>query len=216
MKKLNVFTLVILSLVLSACTLSSPKKNSPQANDNQNTSTTVNENTNQNTNNNPTKVDLINVILDETFILGLGQTAKLASSDYQISINNFINSPCPKGAQCLWSGQGINWQHSFKGENKSGLNLLQAFGYKITLIDTDYQTFAKLKINLLNNIDDLTSCQTDADCVPATCCHPTSAVNQKYAPDCAAVACDMSCQVPLDCGGAKIACQNSKCTIINK
>ena len=38
------------------------------------------------------------------------------------------------------------------------------------------------------------SCATDADCVPAACCHATSAVNKDTAPDCSRVFCTMECQ----------------------
>jgi hypothetical protein len=152
--------------------------------------------------------------LGTEFTLRKNESAIVQNIGYKITITNFFNSPCPDGAQCLWSGVGVTLKHSLKGEVKEGIDMTEAFGYKTTIIDTDHETYAKLKINSAQNIADLTSCKTDADCVPATCCHPTSVVNQKYAPDCAAIACDLSCQVPLDCGEAKIACQNNKCVII--
>ena len=155
------------------------------------------------------------VELGTEFTLHKNESAIVQNIGYKITITNFFNSPCPDGAQCLWSGVGIALKHSLKGEIKEGIDMIEAFGYNTTIIDTDYQTFAKLKIQVSTNTNDLSACQTAADCVAATCCHPTSLVNKKYAPDCAAIACDMSCQVPLDCGGAKIACENNKCTIVS-
>ncbi len=154
--------------------------------------------------------------LGTEFTLGKNESAIVQNAGYKITVTNFFNSPCPEGAMCIWSGIGIAFKHTLKGEVKEGVNLTEAFGYKTSIIDTDYETFAKLKIQTTENTADLTACQTDADCTAATCCHPTSVVNQKYAPDCAAISCDLSCQVPLDCGGAKIACQNNKCVIIKQ
>ncbi len=216
MKKLKILILLGFIFILSACTLSKPKTTLPNTNDKPNTNQVVNinNNTNQNTNevvnNNPNQY----IGLGEEFTLHKNQLAIVKNTDHEITITQFFNSPCPDGAMCLWSGVGITFKHTFKGEVREGLNLLQAFGYQTTIIDTDHETYAKLKINLPKNTADLTSCQTDADCVAATCCHPTSVVNKNNAPDCTAIACDMSCQVPLDCGGAKIACQNNKCTVV--
>lgn len=57
-------------------------------------------------------------------------------------------------------------------------------------------------------------CTVDADCVPAQCCHPTSAVNSAYAPNCAAVLCTASCEGPLDCGAGEIKCVSNRCTVV--
>ncbi|HLD40124.1 MAG TPA: hypothetical protein VJB13_03210 [Candidatus Nanoarchaeia archaeon] len=57
-------------------------------------------------------------------------------------------------------------------------------------------------------------CSVDADCIPAQCCHPTSAVNKAEAPDCSAVLCSMSCEGPLDCGAGEIKCVSNRCTIV--
>ncbi len=58
-------------------------------------------------------------------------------------------------------------------------------------------------------------CQTDADCVPAQCCHPTSAVNKDFAPDCAGILCSQNCEPnTLDCGQGEIKCQAGKCKAI--
>jgi hypothetical protein len=59
------------------------------------------------------------------------------------------------------------------------------------------------------------ACQADADCVPATCCHPTSCVIASEAPDCAAVSCTDQCEDgTLDCGQGHCACQNGSCTAV--
>jgi hypothetical protein len=58
-------------------------------------------------------------------------------------------------------------------------------------------------------------CQGVEDCVPATCCHPTEAVNINYAPDCEDVMCTMDCRPEtLDCGQGYIDCVNNVCEVI--
>jgi hypothetical protein len=54
-------------------------------------------------------------------------------------------------------------------------------------------------------------CRADADCVPATCCHPKACVPRRAAPDCAGVACTMHCEPgTLDCGGG-CECRDERC-----
>ncbi|MBN2251705.1 MAG: hypothetical protein JW724_06500 [Candidatus Altiarchaeota archaeon] len=60
---------------------------------------------------------------------------------------------------------------------------------------------------------DETYCESDADCVPAQCCHPTSCVNAKYRPDCRDVMCTMSCEGPIDCGAGRCACEANECMV---
>lgn len=87
------------------------------------------------------------VSLDEEFKLQEGQSAVLTSDkDYRIKITGFINSGCPEGAQCIWSGIGIAFEHTYNGEVIKGINQFRAFGYRTTLLGTDYKTYAKLKI----------------------------------------------------------------------
>lgn len=63
-------------------------------------------------------------------------------------------------------------------------------------------------------LDDKLSCQTDSDCVPAQCCHPTSVINSKYAPNCKGTICTAVCTGPLDCGAGHPECVNERCIII--
>lgn len=57
-------------------------------------------------------------------------------------------------------------------------------------------------------------CQTDEECVPSQCCHPTSCVNEKYKPNCEGVFCTQVCQGPLDCGSGACKCISNKCEIV--
>lgn len=59
-------------------------------------------------------------------------------------------------------------------------------------------------------------CSTDANCVPASCCHPDSCVTKEKAPDCAGVFCTQVCSGPLDCGAGYCGCVEGKCDIVKK
>jgi hypothetical protein len=58
-------------------------------------------------------------------------------------------------------------------------------------------------------------CTTAADCVPATCCHASEAVNKAYAPDCTDIFCTAICEAgTLDCGQGEIQCLAGECTVV--
>jgi len=56
-------------------------------------------------------------------------------------------------------------------------------------------------------------CTVTEDCVKATCCHATGAVNN--GPDCAGVMCTTECvEGTLDCNQAEIQCVKGACTVV--
>ncbi len=57
------------------------------------------------------------------------------------------------------------------------------------------------------------TCTSDADCVPAQCCHPTSCVHQASITVCN-LFCTASCEGPLDCGAGSCGCVNGRCSVI--
>ena len=60
---------------------------------------------------------------------------------------------------------------------------------------------------------DAQTCTTDADCVPAQCCHPTSCVSHAAKSVCN-VMCTMSCEGSLDCGAGSCGCTNGRCSVV--
>lgn len=55
------------------------------------------------------------------------------------------------------------------------------------------------------------ACETDADCVPADCCHASSCVAQEHAPSCGDAMCTQECRYgTLDCGGGCL-CHEGRC-----
>ena len=57
-------------------------------------------------------------------------------------------------------------------------------------------------------------CGTDADCVPAQCCHPVSCVPLEQKPDCTDILCTLECKPnTLDCSQGSCACEKGKCIV---
>ncbi len=55
------------------------------------------------------------------------------------------------------------------------------------------------------------ACKTDADCVPAECCHPKTCVAKGSAPSCGGVMCTKECRGgTMDCGGG-CHCDKGSC-----
>lgn len=55
------------------------------------------------------------------------------------------------------------------------------------------------------------TCQSDADCVPAGCCHAAACVARSNAPSCGDTMCTQECRFgTLDCGGACL-CHEGHC-----
>lgn len=55
------------------------------------------------------------------------------------------------------------------------------------------------------------ACETDADCVPAECCHPGACVAAANAPSCDDMMCTQECRYgTLDCGGSCL-CHDGHC-----
>jgi len=63
----------------------------------------------------------------------------------------------------------------------------------------------------MSTAGDDAACRSDADCVPATCCHATACVARDAAPECQNVACTMECRPEtMDCGGG-CSCDGGRC-----
>jgi len=80
--------------------------------------------------------------LGKTFELRLGQVAELKGTDASVRILGFTNSPCPKGARCVWSGLAVHLELTVAG---STVALGGAAPYTVVTVDSDYKTRASLK-----------------------------------------------------------------------
>jgi len=56
-------------------------------------------------------------------------------------------------------------------------------------------------------------CETNNDCVPNACCHPSFLVNKYYTPDCSGSRsiCTAVCSGPLDCRSWEPTCEDNIC-----
>ena len=86
------------------------------------------------------------VKLGEEFELKKGQGAGLLGTNFEIEILAFYNQPCPPNVKCIWSGIGIEFEYRYDGQVIKGINLVKAFGYETTVIKSDYESYAILKI----------------------------------------------------------------------
>jgi len=59
------------------------------------------------------------------------------------------------------------------------------------------------------------TCNSNEDCVPASCCHPSSCTSKTQAPDCSNATCSQVCAPgTLDCGQGACECVNSRCEAV--
>ncbi len=78
--------------------------------------------------------------LGKTFVLRKAQVAKLKDTDAAVRLAGFINSPCPKGARCIWSGQSVTLELSIAGSTVSWAGA----PYQVKVASSDYKTRAAL------------------------------------------------------------------------
>jgi hypothetical protein len=86
------------------------------------------------------------VELGEEFEVKKDQKVGLVRTGFELEIRRFFNQPCPPNVKCVWSGIGIDFEYRYNGQLKRGINLVKAFGYKISIIKSDYESYAVLKI----------------------------------------------------------------------
>ncbi len=83
----------------------------------------------------------ITVELGKEFVLRKEQVAAFKGTEAAVRVTGFINSPCPKGVRCVWSGQAVNLEFTVADSTVS----LDAFPFQIKTLDSDYKTRARLK-----------------------------------------------------------------------
>jgi hypothetical protein len=57
-------------------------------------------------------------------------------------------------------------------------------------------------------------CTSNAECVPAQCCHPSSCTSTSFAPNCEGIGCTAVCQGPIDCGAGHCECVKGACAVV--
>jgi hypothetical protein len=89
--------------------------------------------------------------LGERFTVGENQFTVIQEEDLKIEVKEFIYSPCEEGMYCVWSGLRVTLEFTKGGEKISKDFELKddfrfVFDYKVTMIDTDYETYVDLKV----------------------------------------------------------------------
>ena len=84
----------------------------------------------------------IPVELGKAFRLKKGEIAAIEGGRATLRIVKFINSPCPKGARCIWSGQAVITELTVDGKV-----VPKDWPYDVATQDSDYKTFAVLLVD---------------------------------------------------------------------
>lgn len=95
--------------------------------------------------------DITTVNLNEEVSLKKYEKIKLENEDVYVSIKKFINSPPPDGFTPIWSGLAVIYQIEIDGDvyktNDIGhLEEQNNLPYVVEILESDYKTFAKVKI----------------------------------------------------------------------
>lgn len=83
--------------------------------------------------------------LDKAFRLEKGQTATLDGGKASLRIVRFINSPCPKGARCIWSGLAVDFE--LKAGGKAVPRGAKDAPYDVSVSSSDYRTYASFLVH---------------------------------------------------------------------
>lgn len=83
--------------------------------------------------------------LGKEFRLKKGEVAAIAGTKATLRIVKFINSPCPKGAYCVWSGQAVYTELTVDGKvfDLKSTN----WPYEVLVKDSDYTSWALLLVD---------------------------------------------------------------------
>jgi hypothetical protein len=90
----------------------------------------------------PAAPKTITAELGKEFVLLKGQSARLKGTDASVRVAGFINSPCPKGARCVWSGQLVQLELTVAG---STVPLNGSAPYDVEPLSSDSTTRASLR-----------------------------------------------------------------------
>ncbi len=85
----------------------------------------------------------VSVELGKEFRLRKHQRAEIKGTDASVRITGFTNSPCPKGARCVWSGLAVHLELSVAGKVVP-LESPES-PYRVETVKSDYVKYAVLR-----------------------------------------------------------------------
>jgi len=116
--------------------------------------------------------------------------------------NNQIPNPASK--YCIEQGHELEMRTDENGQ----------YGVCIFEDGSECEEWAYFRKECEPGLGDELICETDSDCVPASCCHANSCVNVENKADCSSMKCTLSCEPgTLDCQQGKCVCENDRCTV---
>ncbi len=84
----------------------------------------------------------------DSVTLGKGDSADYVG-DVSVTVTDFVYSPCPADAQCIWSGLAVIYElrvgDAVYPSSQTGVMPAEA-PYLIELLDSDHQTYATLTV----------------------------------------------------------------------
>lgn len=88
------------------------------------------------------------VELGSSFTLRKGEEVRVKDTDASVRLVELIYSPCPQGAQCIWSGLGVKFELVVGNKTYSSSldGFLSGAPYDVRIVETDYQTFARFLV----------------------------------------------------------------------
>lgn len=79
----------------------------------------------------------------KAFRLRQGETASIDGGKAELRLVKFINSPCPEGARCIWSGQAVITEMTVKGKVVTDA---KDAPYDVTVASSDFVSYADLSV----------------------------------------------------------------------
>lgn len=86
------------------------------------------------------------VKLNKAFRLEKNNFVRIENTNIEIAITGFYNQPCPENLMCISSGQDIYYGYKINGYVPGFMFNLTPFGYQPYIIESDYNSYAILKI----------------------------------------------------------------------
>ena len=80
-------------------------------------------------------------VLGKDFTLRKGQEAREKDGTASVKVTGFVDSPCPKGVRCIWSGQSVLLSYAVSGATVAPAS----FPYEVKVVKSDYKKKATLK-----------------------------------------------------------------------
>ncbi len=93
----------------------------------------------------PAPAKTIDAKFGEPFKLRKSDKARFDGGRGVLRITRFVNSPCPKGARCVWSGQLVRFGLTLDGKPAPPDG--KDAPYAVTVKDSDYKTYATVVVD---------------------------------------------------------------------